>query len=365
MERGEIENDELFFQTSTCPTSTPPKKNTRFADLHGFAKPNDDRALRLMDAAASDVALALGAAGKKRKGGGGGDGVSSNRESGSSSGGAGGGGADPSSSSSPSSSSGVVLGFGTSDEYSLVLGPSCRIYDRREAKLVSVAASTFAASYVRRWDSFFCPGRTRRRRRRENNISNGDDCDGDDSSGDTPLRSTPSFDCRAVLYPTTQHLRDYLSWRQADAHVNCQYNVCFWTLVQKDGKSKTEAAAALKGTRTADKNELLFQRGVNYSRLPARHRKGSVLLRKVDVLDAETEAEEQEAEEEEREEEGNGGTAETTCGDDGNDDEENSSSPSLLARLAPGWAVAHCDIIKDDFWDARPHLIISRETTKL
>ena len=327
-----------------------PQQNTknRFADLHGFAKPNDDRALRLMDAAASDVALALGAAGKKEKNKGG---SSNGRESSN-----GGGGGDPSSSSS-SSSTGVVLGFGTSDEYSLVLGPNCRIYDRREAKLVSVAASTFAASYVRRWDSFFC----RRRGEDESRISSSK-TGGGDIDDDTPLRCTPSFDCRAVLYPTTQHLRDYLSWRQADAHVNCQYNACFWTLVQKDGKTKTEAAAALRGTRTAEKNELLFQRGVNYSRMPARHRKGSVLVRKVEVLDAETETEKEvDAEaEEEAEEEGNG--AAETCGDDGNKSSSApSSSSSLLARLAPGWAVVHCDIIKDDFWEARPHLISSRE----
>ena len=347
------------------------KHQNRFADLHGFAKPNDDRALRLMDAAASDVALALGAAGKKRKGGGG-----SKRESGGGGGGAGAG-ADPSSSPplpppppSPSSSSGVVLGFGTSDEYSLVLGPGCQIYDRREAKLVSVAASTFAASYVRRWDSFFCPGRRggRRAARSENGSSRSDGDGGGGNGGGggggggggTPLRSTPSFDCRAVLYPTTQHLRDYLSWRQADAHVNCQYNACFWALVQGDGKTKAAAAAALRGTRTADKNELLFQRGVNYSKLPARHRKGSVLLRKVDVLDAETEADD----EEEEQKEGNCGTAAEACGDDDDDNEESSaacSSSSLLARLAPGWAVAHCDVIKDEFWEARPHLI-SRET---
>ena len=99
-----------------------------------------------MDAAASDVALALGAAGKKKKK----NKKKKGRENGD---------GELSSSSSSSSSSGVVVGFGTSDEYSFVLAPNCQIYDRREAKLVSVAASTFAASYVRRWDSFFCPGK--------------------------------------------------------------------------------------------------------------------------------------------------------------------------------------------------------------
>jgi tRNA(His) guanylyltransferase len=319
--------------TSTSQRQTN-KQTPRFADLHGFAKPNDDRALRLMDTAASDVALTLGAAGKKKS-----------KESGD--------GTSPSSSPPHSPlSSGVVLGFGTSDEYSFVLGPSCQIYDRREAKLVSVTASAFAAAYVRRWDSFFCPGRRRRTRPCESS-SNGDGrllYGAKDDSSDTPLRSTPSFDCRAVLYPTAKHLRDYLSWRQADAHVNCQFNAAFWALVHSDGKSKAEAAAALQGTRTADKNELLFRRGINYSKLPARHRKGSVLVRRADVLDAETEEIEGdgEADVEGGEEEGEERVGNAAA---------SSSSSSSLVRLAPGWAVVHCDIIKDDFWEARPHLI--------
>jgi tRNA(His) 5'-end guanylyltransferase len=33
---------------------------------------------------------------------------------------------------------------------------------------------------------------------------------------------TPVFDGRAVCYPNFAVLRDYLSWRQADAHINNQ-----------------------------------------------------------------------------------------------------------------------------------------------
>ena len=33
---------------------------------------------------------------------------------------------------------------------------------------------------------------------------------------------TPSFDGRAVCYPTEQVLREYLAWRQVDTHVNNQ-----------------------------------------------------------------------------------------------------------------------------------------------
>ena len=39
---------------------------------------------------------------------------------------------------------------------------------------------------------------------------------------ETPLQLTPSFDGRAVCYPTDALLRDYLAWRQVDTHVNNQ-----------------------------------------------------------------------------------------------------------------------------------------------
>eukprot|EP00775_Hariotina_reticulata_P000608 gene608-896_t len=88
-----------------------------------------------------------------------------------------------------------------------------------------------------------------------------------------PLLYTPVFDGRAVCYPTLAVLRDYLSWRQADTHINTQYNTCYWCLV-KSGKTPAEAQDTLKGTDTAFKNELLFsQFGINYAHLPEQFRK--------------------------------------------------------------------------------------------
>lgn len=37
-----------------------------------------------------------------------------------------------------------------------------------------------------------------------------------------PLRDTPVFDGRAVVYASLGVLRDYLAWRQADTHINNQ-----------------------------------------------------------------------------------------------------------------------------------------------
>lgn len=35
----------------------------------------------------------------------------------------------------------------------------------------------------------------------------------------------------AFIDDKTQHVRDYISWRQADCHINNLYNTCFWALV--------------------------------------------------------------------------------------------------------------------------------------
>lgn len=87
------------------------------------------------------------------------------------------------------------------------------------------------------------------------------------------------FDARAVLYPNENCIRDYLSWRQVDTHVNNQYNTCFWNLV-KSGRSKQDAQAMLAGTLADFKNELLFREfGINYNELPAMYKKGSIVIR--------------------------------------------------------------------------------------
>ena len=134
----------------------------------------------------------------------------------------------------------IRLAFGESDEYSFVFAKDCQLYGeargcremrpagsaaalacaaacrlvsphhqplnappafcapvptpgRRASKLVSLVTSCFTGTYVRRWAAHF---------------------------PDTPLAATPMFDARAVLYPSDQTLRDYLSWRQADTHIN-------------------------------------------------------------------------------------------------------------------------------------------------
>ena len=87
----------------------------------------------------------------------------------------------------------IILSYGESDEFSFVFRRECNMFQRREMKLVSTLVSLFTSNYVCAWRDFF---------------------------PDLPLQYPPSFDGRAILYPTAKNLHDYLSWRQADCHIN-------------------------------------------------------------------------------------------------------------------------------------------------
>ncbi|KAK9451036.1 tRNAHis guanylyltransferase-domain-containing protein [Limtongia smithiae] len=185
----------------------------RFSAHYKFAKPNDRRALNLMNHAARAVMEQI-----------------------------------------PD----TTAAYGQSDEYSFVLRRDCSLFDRREAKLISTFASTFTAHYQFQWKEHF---------------------------PDTPLDPAmlPTFDARAVLYPSITELRDYLSWRQADCHINNLYNTSFWSLILLGTLSEQQAEQELMGTLSADKNELLFSRfGINYNNEDAMYRKGTIIVRKAE-----------------------------------------------------------------------------------
>lgn len=177
-----------------------------------FTKPNDDRGLALMNAAAQEVVKSV---------------------------------VD------------IVLAYGQSDEYSFVLHESTTLFERRAAKLATTIATTFTAEYCMQWPTFF--------------------------TGQPLTQPYPTFDGRCVCYPKKKILRDYLSWRQADAHINNLYNTTFWNLVG-DGVTTTDAEQMLKGTLSSDKNEILFKRfGINYNNEPEIYRKGTIIYRAYDT----------------------------------------------------------------------------------
>lgn len=176
----------------------------------------------------------------------------------------------------------VRLAFGQSDEFSFVLPRECGLWSRREAKIVSSFSSFFAASFVFLWPKFFSD----------------------------PLKEIPSFDARVVLFPSRQNLRDYLSWRQADTHINHLLNCCYWALVEKGKLSPADAQNKINGTTAAQKNELLFGLGVNYNNEKIEFRKGTLLYWTAKIEGAKP----------------------------------------MLQRYAE-------DLIQDDFWKENPHLL--------
>jgi len=244
----------------------------RFSDEHEFTKPNDERALELMEHAAKDLM---------------------------------------------SEYNDIVVAFGESDEFSFLLRKSTHLYNRRHAKILTALTSYFTSCYVFHWPEYF-PGK--------------------------PLRYPPSFDGRIVQYPDECAIRDYFAWRQADTHINNLYNTVFWALVQQGGQTTAEAHATLKGTVSSQKHEMLFQRfKINYNELSARFRKGSVVVREVvpqDVVDANTTPPKPPAVQ-----------------------AEGTSRPSPKARKGDKSKmtiqVLHCDVIGDEFWKGRPHLLAS------
>ncbi|KAJ1675659.1 tRNA-histidine guanylyltransferase 1-like [Spiromyces aspiralis] len=182
----------------------------------------------------------------------------------------------------------IVLAYGESDEYSFVISKKSNMYNRRESKIISLITSYFTSCYVYYWRDYL---------------------------PDVEMQAIPAFDSRAVMYPSDKNLRDYLSWRQADCHINNLYNTCFWVLV-KSGLSQKEAEKQLCGTLSRDKNELLFSKfGINYNNEPEIFKKGSVL---VDVVNPQ-----------------------------GN----------TTKRKKPRIAIQHCDIIRERFWREHPEIL--------
>ncbi|XP_031386624.1 tRNA(His) guanylyltransferase 1-like isoform X3 [Punica granatum] len=146
----------------------------------------------------------------------------------------------------------IVFAYGVSDEYSFVLRKNSQFNQRQASQIVSAIVSFFSTMYAMKWKEFF-PQKN--------------------------LKYPPSFDGRAVCYPSEEILQDYLAWRQVDCHINNQYNTCFWMLV-KSGKTKAEAQQCLKGTQTQEKYELLSRQfGTDYSSLPVMFRQGSFVYR--------------------------------------------------------------------------------------
>lgn len=81
------------------------------------------------------------------------------------------------------------------------------------------------------------------------------------------------FDCRISQLPTSELVVDYFRWRNEDAARNALSGWCYWTL-RKDGQNEQQATKRLLGLSVSQKNELLFQYGINFNDLPNWQKRG-------------------------------------------------------------------------------------------
>ncbi|KAK4937920.1 tRNA-His guanylyltransferase [Elasticomyces elasticus] len=259
----------------------------RLSNHYAFTKPNDIRALDLMNKAATHVVTTI-----------------------------------------PE----IVVGYGVSDEYSFVFHRSTTLFERRAAKLVSTVVSTFTAAYVAMWPTCFTSA-----------SDGGYEDEGEGKAkGGLDIIMLPTFDGRAVCYPSWENLRDYLSWRQVDCHINNLYNTTFWALVNQGGMSHTEAEEYLKGTVSADKNEILWSRfGINYNNEAEVFRKGSVVFREYALESVKDDRDEK------IEGDGASGTREQQLS-------KTQMEKMRKTRQKAKVVVRHVDIIRDEFWVQRP-----------
>jgi len=131
----------------------------------------------------------------------------------------------------------ALYGYAQSDEISLLFHRDETLFDRKLRKYDSILAGEASAAFT------------------------------------LSLGAVACFDCRISQLPTEQLVVDYFRWRQEDAARNALNAHCYWTL-RKEGKSAKEATNALLRLSTADKNELLFKRNINFNRLPAWQKRG-------------------------------------------------------------------------------------------
>lgn len=131
----------------------------------------------------------------------------------------------------------VLYGFTESDEISLLFSKEEKGFGRKLRKLNSVLAGGASAKFSLMLGEIAC------------------------------------FDCRISQLSTIDLVVDYFRWRNEDAHRNALNAHCYWAL-RRDAKNERRATAMLSGRSVADKNELLFQYGINFNDLPNWQKRG-------------------------------------------------------------------------------------------
>jgi tRNA(His) guanylyltransferase len=131
----------------------------------------------------------------------------------------------------------VTYGYTQSDEISLLFDFAENSFSRKERKFNSVLAGEASAKFS------------------------------------VLLKDTACFDCRICQFPNASLVVDYFRRRSEDAHRNALNAHCYWML-RKQKLNARQATKQLLGMSVAEKNELLFQSGINFNKLPAWQKRG-------------------------------------------------------------------------------------------
>lgn len=131
----------------------------------------------------------------------------------------------------------TIYGYTQSDEISLLFHPAITTFDRKVRKYNSILAGEASARFS------------------------------------LLLKDHACFDSRISELPNVDVVVDYFRWRNEDAHRNALNAHCYW-LLRKEGQTVRQATKALEKLSVAEKNELLWQRGINFNNLPLWQRRG-------------------------------------------------------------------------------------------
>ena len=131
----------------------------------------------------------------------------------------------------------ITYGYTQSDEISLLFALDDNTFKRKERKLNSVLAGEASAKFS------------------------------------LLLGSLGTFDCRICQLPSEKLVIDYFRWRNEDANRNSLNSHCYWC-ARKEGESARSATSKFEHMSVANKNEYLFQRGINYNEVPSWQKRG-------------------------------------------------------------------------------------------
>ncbi|MBO9635818.1 MAG: guanylyltransferase [Chitinophagaceae bacterium] len=131
----------------------------------------------------------------------------------------------------------IIYGYTESDEISLLFHIAETAFSRKTRKYISILAGEASAKFS------------------------------------SLLGGVGAFDCRLSELPNQELVTDYFRWRNEDAHRNALNAHCYWKL-RKDNHSEREATNKINGLSTSQKNELLFQYGINFNELPNWQKRG-------------------------------------------------------------------------------------------